>query len=294
MSVLNDILDFSMIEAGKMELREESCRVSGLIDEVTELFAARAELRGVHLISKVEADVPARVEADTERVRQVLSNLVGNAVKFTESGTITVRASVEAHKGHLFQLRFEVSDSGMGIETELQNKLFEAFSQGDGSLTRRHGGTGLGLAICKQLVVLMKGQIGVESVPGQGSTFWFVLPLRGLESAGNLELPVGLSTRPLASPPSSKDGVTRKILAAEDNPINQEVIREVLTELGGAHPGLTLLAISGHAPPAEMPAHAKTTQHHRKNGNDGNRRDQVLPHKHNRITQTLSNSITLE
>jgi len=234
MSVLNDILDFSKIEAGKMELREDSCRVRGLLDEVTGLFAARAELRGVHIISTVEPDVPTQVEADTERVRQVLSNLVANAVKFTESGSIGVTVSVEEHKGQVFQLRFEVSDTGIGIEPTLQGQLFEAFTQVDGSLTRRHGGTGLGLAICKQLVVLMKGRIGVTSEPGQGSTFWFVLPLRRLESAGRLELPLGTSTRPLAPPPSSKAGATRKILVAEDNPTNQEVMREVLSELGYA------------------------------------------------------------
>jgi signal transduction histidine kinase/DNA-binding NarL/FixJ family response regulator len=232
MSVLNDILDFSKIEAGKMELREENCRVRVLVDEVTELFAARAELRGVHIEAIVEADVPSQVEADTERVRQVLSNLVGNAVKFTESGTITVRAAVEEYKGQLLQLRFEVKDSGIGIEPALQGKLFEAFSQVDGSLTRKHGGTGLGLAICKQLVALMKGRIGVTSELGKGSTFWFVLPLRRLESTGSLELPSTLSSRPLAPPPSSRDSGTNKILVAEDNPINQEVIREVLSELG--------------------------------------------------------------
>jgi signal transduction histidine kinase/DNA-binding NarL/FixJ family response regulator/HPt (histidine-containing phosphotransfer) domain-containing protein len=230
MSVLNDILDFSKIEAGKMELREENCRVRALMDEVTELFAARAELRGVRIVAKVEADVPSQVEADTERVRQVLSNLVGNAVKFTESGSITLRASVEANKGQLFQLRFEVIDTGIGIEPALQGKLFEAFSQVDGSLTRKHGGTGLGLAISKQLVALMKGRMGVSSESGKGSTFWFVLPLRRLESTGSFELPS--SARPLAPAPTSKAGTSRKILVAEDNPINQEVIREVLSELG--------------------------------------------------------------
>ena len=231
MSVLNDILDFSKIEAGKMELREENCRVRVLVDEVTELFAARAELRGVQIIAQVENDVPSQVEADTERVRQVLSNLVGNAVKFTESGSITVRASVEEYKGQLLQLRFEVIDTGVGIDPDLQGKLFEAFSQIDGSLTRKHGGTGLGLAICKQLVALMKGRIGVSSEQGRGSTFWFVLPLRRLESKGSLEVSVR-SGRPLALPPTSEDGVSRKILVAEDNPINQEVMRELLSGLG--------------------------------------------------------------
>jgi signal transduction histidine kinase/CheY-like chemotaxis protein/HPt (histidine-containing phosphotransfer) domain-containing protein len=232
MSVLNDILDFSKIEAGKMELREESCRVRALVDEVTDLFAARAELRGVEIVAQVENDVPSQVEADTERVRQVLSNLVGNAVKFTENGSITVRASVEEYKGQVLQLRFEVIDTGIGIDPAQQSRLFEAFSQVDGSLTRKHGGTGLGLAICKQLVALMKGRMGVTSAAGRGSTFWFVLPLRRLESTGSLELPSPSSTRPLAVPPSSKDGLSRKILVAEDNPINQMVIREVLAELG--------------------------------------------------------------
>src|SRR5260221_2559323 len=136
MSVLNDILDFSKIEAGKLELREENCRVRALVDEVTELFAPRAELRGVRMLVNVEEDVPSQVEADTERVRQVLSNLVGNAVKFTESGSITVRASVEDIKGQLFQLKFEVIDTGIGIEPSLQGKLFESFSHVDGSATR--------------------------------------------------------------------------------------------------------------------------------------------------------------
>jgi CheY-like chemotaxis protein/HPt (histidine-containing phosphotransfer) domain-containing protein len=230
MSVLNDILDFSKIEAGKMELREDTCRVRALVDEVTELFAARSELRGVEIVAQVENDVPSQVEADTERVRQVLSNLVGNAVKFTESGRVTVRASVEEYKGQVFQLRFEVIDTGIGIEPAMQGKLFEAFSQVDGSLTRKHGGTGLGLAICKQLVTLMKGRMGVTSEPGQGSNFWFVLPLRRLESTGSLVLPM---SRPLAALPPSTAGAARKvILVAEDNPINQEVLREVLSELG--------------------------------------------------------------
>jgi CheY-like chemotaxis protein/HPt (histidine-containing phosphotransfer) domain-containing protein len=232
MSVLNDILDFSTMDAGKMELREDNCRVRALLDEVTELFAARAELRGVRIEASVEPDVPTQVEADTERVRQVLSNLIGNAVKFTESGSITVRASVEEYKGQVFQLRFEVIDTGIGIDPAAQGQLFEAFSQVDGSLTRKHGGTGLGLAICKQLVALMKGRMGVSSEPGKGSNFWFVLPLRRLESTGSLELESELAQRPLAPPPSSKNGGSRKILVAEDNPINQEVIRELLSELG--------------------------------------------------------------
>jgi CheY-like chemotaxis protein len=233
MSVVNDILDFSKIEAGKMELREENCRVRALLDEVTELFAARAELRGVRIAAKIEPDVPSQVEADTERVRQVLSNLVGNAVKFTESGSITVRASVEETEGQQLQLRFEVVDTGIGIDPAVQSKLFEAFSQVDGSLTRKHGGTGLGLAICKQLVLLMKGRMGVSSAPGKGSNFWFVLPLRRLESTANLERASAFDARPFAPPPSSNDSAgSRKILVAEDNPINQEVIREVLSELG--------------------------------------------------------------
>jgi signal transduction histidine kinase/DNA-binding NarL/FixJ family response regulator len=232
MSVLNDILDFSKIEAGKMDLREESCNVRALIDEVTELFAAHAQLRGVRITRSVAPDVPKRVEADKERVRQVLSNLVGNAVKFTERGSVDVKASVEEQKGQVFWLRFEVSDTGTGIDPALQGKLFEAFSQGDGSLTRRYGGTGLGLAICKQLVVLMKGRVGVKSEPGQGSTFWFVLPLRRSESAGRLDLSIGTSVKPLAAAPSSKQGSVRKILVAEDDPINQEVMRAILSELG--------------------------------------------------------------
>jgi signal transduction histidine kinase/DNA-binding response OmpR family regulator len=232
MSVLNDVLDFSKIEAGKLELHQENCRVRTLVDEVTELFSARAELRGVRLMAEVAPDVPSQVEADTERVRQVLSNLVSNAVKFTESGSITVRALVEESKGALFTLRFEVEDTGIGIDPMLQSKLFEAFSQVDGSRTRKHGGTGLGLAICKQLVSLMRGRIGVQSEAGHGSRFWFSLPLRRLESTGSVELPAIASLRPLAAPRQTPEGQHSKILVAEDNPINQEVVREVLSELG--------------------------------------------------------------
>ncbi len=228
MSVLNDILDFSKMEAGKLALREDTCSVSALVDEVTELFSARTELRGVTVRSRIDPDVPGRVEADTERVRQVLSNLVSNAVKFTESGSITVRVLVEEHQGQVFQLRFEVTDTGIGIDATEQDRLFQSFSQVDGSLTRKHGGTGLGLAICKQLVGLMKGRIGVTSERGRGSTFWFVLPLRRLDSKGSMPL---LSSHPLAAWPTSA-GTTCRILLAEDNLINQEVMCEVLAELG--------------------------------------------------------------
>jgi CheY-like chemotaxis protein/anti-sigma regulatory factor (Ser/Thr protein kinase) len=202
-------------------------RPDPVVAEAIRIARCETSLQSLRIEASVDADVPTQVEADTERVRQVLSNLVGNAVKFTETGSITVRASVEEYKGQVFQLRFEVTDTGVGIDPALQSKLFEAFSQVDGSATRKHGGTGLGLAICKQLVGLMKGRMGVISEPEKGSTFWFVLPLRRLES-GNVQLPVALTPRPLAP----LAGATRKILVAEDNPINQEVMREVLSELG--------------------------------------------------------------
>ncbi len=173
MAILNDVLDFSKMEAGKLTLRTQTFSVEALVEEVTELYGPHAQSKGVEIIGEVLADVPRWIDGDRDRLRQILSNLVNNAVKFTEHGEIAVTVSVNPVSEKGASLRFEVRDTGIGIASADQFALFEAFSQVDGSFTRQHGGTGLGLAICKQLVELMAGRLQLESEPGKGSCFWF-------------------------------------------------------------------------------------------------------------------------
>jgi len=180
MTVLNDILDFSKIEAGKMKIAPRPTTVRETLDEVTALFGGAARAKQIDIAWEVDESVPEVLELDPDRLRQIVSNLVGNAVKFTERGHVSVRAKLETGRKRVC---FEVEDTGAGIPAAVLPTLFEAFVQADGSLTRRHGGTGLGLTICKQLVALMGGEIGVRSEPGLGSTFWFSLPARELRQS---------------------------------------------------------------------------------------------------------------
>jgi signal transduction histidine kinase/CheY-like chemotaxis protein/HPt (histidine-containing phosphotransfer) domain-containing protein len=210
MAVLNDILDFSKIEAGKLEIAYEPSSVRTIVEEVAELFAGRAHKKSLELTTHIEQGVPEMLELDSDRLRQVLSNLTSNAVKFTDKGEVVLRA--RPSDGH--RVRFEVQDTGIGIAKEAAPRLFDAFIQADGSMTRRYGGTGLGLTICRQLVMLMGGEIGVDGTPGVGSTFWFTLPMR--EVAG--------------VPPSKLDGpkFTPRTLIVDDNETNRVVLEELL------------------------------------------------------------------
>ena len=180
--IINDILDFSKIEAGKMELDAVDFDVRETTEEVAELLAGRAHAKGLELLCDIDDDVPALVGGDSGRLRQVLMNLVGNAVKFTERGEVAVTVK-RAPAGKALApagscvLLFSVRDTGIGIDPEARGRLFKAFAQADGSTTRRFGGTGLGLVICKQLVEMMGGEIDIESRPGEGSTFWFTATL---------------------------------------------------------------------------------------------------------------------
>ena len=217
MTVLNDILDFSKIEAGKVDLSPVPCQPRSLLEEVAELFAARAELKKVELLCHVQPDVPTQIEVDRDRLRQVLTNLVGNAIKFTDTGEVVVRASVSAHHGDECLLDLAVIDTGIGIDAAQQAQLFEAFSQVDGSSTRRFGGTGLGLAISKKLVRLMGGELGVDSEPGKGSKFSVRIPVKVLPA------------EPMRIPAPSRN---TRALIVDDNATNRMLLEELLSAWG--------------------------------------------------------------
>ena len=182
LTVINDILDFSKVEAGKLTFEELDFNPHAMLEGTLESLAERSQAKKIELAGFIEPAVPMRVRGDAGRIRQVLTNLVGNALKFTESGEVTVRVSCERKNKQGCELRFKVSDTGKGVPVENQPKLFEAFIQGDTSTTRKFGGTGLGLAISKHLVEKMGGKIGFESELGKGSTFWFTVSLRKSEA----------------------------------------------------------------------------------------------------------------
>ena len=225
LTILNDILDISKIEAGKVELEATAFLLPDAVREVVELGQGSASAKGLRLEMIVAPDVPEAVIGDPTRLKQVLFNLLSNAIKFTERGAIGVRIAVERQLDQGAFVRIAVEDTGIGIDGEQAGRLFEAFSQADRSTTRRFGGTGLGLAIARKLVELMGGTIGVESEPGKGATFWFLVPFKlGVGAVPPSE------TAPIM-PPAQQCGPLR-ILLAEDNPINQMLVRTMLQKSG--------------------------------------------------------------
>ncbi|MBI4632819.1 MAG: response regulator [Deltaproteobacteria bacterium] len=211
LSVINDILDFSKIEAGKLELEITSFPLWDTVEDTAELFAESAQRKGLEITCHVHTNVPAWVRGDSNRLRQVLTNLVNNAVKFTEQGEIDIMATMAEEEEKTVLVRFEVRDTGIGIPPAAQTRIFEGFTQADGSTTRKFGGTGLGLTISKQLISLMGGDIGVVSTPGVGTTFRFTVRLEK-------------ETKPA----TNADGLLRglRVLAVDDNETNRRILEE--------------------------------------------------------------------
>jgi PAS domain S-box-containing protein len=300
LAIINDILDFSKIEAGKFTLETIEFDPCAVVKETMAMLAERAECKGVKLTWTVRNAVPAPVYSDPVRLRQVLANLVGNAIKFTERGEVAVsvealndergtmnaerqnpdssliaqrasldspssafraqRSAFSAHRSAFIVLRFAVMDTGIGMTPEAQGRLFQPFSQGDMSTTRKYGGTGLGLAISKRLVELMGGEIGAASKPGMGSTFWFTIRV-GLANAerGTLNDERGTMNAERQNPDSAliahrSDGVSARILVVEDDRVNQTVAVRFLEKLGyradlasNGHEALAALSRSSYA-----------------------------------------------
>jgi signal transduction histidine kinase/CheY-like chemotaxis protein len=219
--VINDILDFSKIEAGKLTLDPIDFNLHANMGEVVKTLALRAHQKGLELLCHFAPDVPDALVADPDRLRQILVNLTGNAIKFTEKGEVLISVSVDSREEDSAVLHFTVADTGIGIPQKKQARIFEAFTQADGTSTRRYGGTGLGLAISSQLVLMMNGRIWVESKPGQGSVFHFTAQL-GLGA----EEPV-LSDR---LDESALDGLP--VLIVDDNATNRRILRELVTRWG--------------------------------------------------------------
>jgi signal transduction histidine kinase/CheY-like chemotaxis protein len=229
LSIINDVLDFSKIEAGKMELEKVNFNLASALTTQVSLLGARAIEKGLTLTIAVDSTLPSHVNGDAGRIGQVLLNLIANAIKFTDSGAIQIRAyrSSSGKNKHELEVRFSVTDQGIGLSSESQRKLFQPFVQADGSTSRKYGGTGLGLSICQSLVALMGGQIGLDSQEGQGSTFWFTVPLAAAEVAEPSLKDDAIPAKPLFSPARSL-----RVLVAEDNVINQMVVLGHLKALG--------------------------------------------------------------
>ncbi|MBC8001920.1 MAG: response regulator, partial [Opitutaceae bacterium] len=214
LTIINDILDFSKIEAGKLNVETIDFDLRSVVEDSVEILAARAQSKKLELVAFIEEEAPVLLQGDPGRLRQILTNLLGNAVKFTSTGEIVVSVTCAEKTDTHARMRFEVRDTGIGIASDLQTHIFEAFTQADGSMTCRYGGTGLGLAISKQLIQLMGGEIGVQSTPGKGSTFWFTVPLQR-QSAGSTTFIYKLNKGILS---------TLRVLIVDDNSTNRRIL----------------------------------------------------------------------
>ena len=238
LTILNDILDFSKIEAGKLEFEVIDFDLRKLIKDIVELLGKLATDKGLTLTTIIAPDVPTQCSGAPTRIRQVLTNLLGNAVKFTEHGTVSLNVKAIEKNLARTSLRFEITDTGIGIDPAIQRHIFDPFSQADESMTRRFGGTGLGLAICKQLVEMMGGEIGVDSALGQGACFWFTVQLTAHSAQEHHHpspaAPALAPQQVVAVPPADPKNLLfeRPVLLVEDNVVNQKVVCRQLEKLG--------------------------------------------------------------
>lgn len=219
LSALNSVLDFSKIEAGQLQLDPVDFDLHSMVEGMAQMLSGKAETKGLELVAYIDPAVPALVKGDLVRLRQILINFTDNAIKFTEKGEVLIRADYIGEENAKSLIKFSVRDTGIGIQKDRQKAIFERFVQVDGSTTRKYGGTGLGLAISKQLVELMGGNIGVDSQPGYGSTFWFTSPLESLSS--------------IATEIKKKTGSLKfvRVLLVADSPTNRQIISKMLEGL---------------------------------------------------------------
>lgn len=218
LGVINDILDFSKIEAGKLVVEKQPFELDRMLESVSDVVGYKANAKGLELVCDVAADVPSNLVGDSLRLGQILINFANNAVKFTETGEISLAVRLVKAEGNAVVLRFEVRDTGIGLTPDQMGRLFQSFQQADTSTTRRYGGTGLGLAICKSLAELMGGEVGVESIHGRGSTFWATLPLER-----------GGPARVMLPPPALRG---RRVLVVDDNHTAATVLSDMLQAMG--------------------------------------------------------------
>ncbi len=224
LTLLNDILDFSKIEAGKLMLESIPLNLTQIIKELALLLETKAQERNVKIIVDIDEQLPKAIKGDPVRIRQILANLMTNAIKFTEDGEVTLKAIVLESRKKLARIRLEIIDTGIGIPEQAQRKLFNSFTQADGSTTRKYGGTGLGLAIVRQLVTLMNGRLGVESEEGEGACFW-------VEISFEVPQDVVLET-PVEQQMDAVEELSGKVLLVEDNIVNQAVAKKMLEKIG--------------------------------------------------------------
>lgn len=240
LTIINDILDFSKLEAGKVELETIEFNLSALVEEVCALMSGRAHAKGLELNCFLPPALTQRWHGDPNRIRQVLTNLISNAVKFTDQGEVNIKV-IATPSASTSLLRFEVRDTGIGMDAEGQARLFQPFSQADSSTARRFGGTGLGLSISKNLVTLMQGHMGVKSAPGQGSSFWFSLPLQASDNAEH---------------PAVTDLSGKRALIVDDNATNRKILHHYLQHWG------VLVSEVDNAPAALLELQAAAVNQH--------------------------------